>query len=146
VDWLAHSESSLRKSGWWSESNSGPHSSLYDNVQYHGQVPLDGSHRKGQVYTLPAILLVLEEAPWSGVDSVRATVGATPRISRGLGQFAGTVVEAVVAYIVVVDNVGTVVDVDVVDMVVVEGMVEDNVAEDVVEDIVVDDVDDLVVE
>ena len=73
VDWLARSESSLRKSGCWSESNSGLHSSLHDNVQYHGQVPLDGSHRKGQVYTLLAILLVLEEAPWSGLDSVRAT-------------------------------------------------------------------------
>jgi len=139
VDWLARSESSLRKSGCWSESNSGLHSSLHDNVQYHGQVPLDGSHRKGQVYTLLAILLVLEEAPWSGLDSVRATVGVTPHISWGLGQFAGTVFEVVVAYMVVVDNVGTVVDVDVVDMVVVEGMVEDNVAEDVVEDIVVDD-------
>jgi len=134
VDWLAHSESSLRKSGCWSKSNSGLHSSLHDNVQYHGQVPLDGSHRKGQVYTMLAILLVLEEAPWSGLDSVRATVGATPHISRGLGRSAGTVVEAAVADMVVVDIVGTVVDVDVVDMVVVEGVVEDNVAEDVVED------------
>jgi len=31
VDWLARSESSLRKSGCWSESNSGLHSSLHDN-------------------------------------------------------------------------------------------------------------------
>ena len=151
VDWLAHSESSLRKSGCWSESNSGLHSSLHDNVQYHGQVPLDGSHRKGQVYTMLAILLVPREAPWSGLDSVRAIVGATPHILRGLGQFAEIVAEAAVADMIVVDNVGTVVDVevvdvDVVDMVVVEGMVEDNVVEDVVEDIVVDDVDDLVVE
>jgi len=154
VDWLAHSESSLRKSGCWSESNSGPHSSLHDNVQYHGQVPLDGSHRKGQVYTMLAIVLVPEEASWSGPDSFRATVEVNPHISWGLGQFAGTVVEVVVADMVVVDNVGTVVDVDVVDMVVVdvvdmvvvEGMVEDNVAEDVVEDIVADDGDVLVVE
>jgi len=109
VDWLAHSESSLRKSGCWSESNSGPHSSLYDNVQYHGQVPLDGSHRKSQVYTLPAILLVLEEAPWSGLDFVWATVGVNPHISRGWGQFVGIVFEFVVADMVVVDNVGTVV-------------------------------------
>jgi len=93
------------------------------------------------------ILLVPEEAPWSGLDSVRATVEANPHISRGLGQFAGTVVEAAVADTVVVDVVGTVVvDVDVVDVVVVEGVVEDKVAEDVVEDIVADDVDDLVVE
>jgi len=150
VDWLAHLESSLRKSSCWSESNSGLHSSLHDNVRYHGQVPLDGSHRKGQVYTMLAIVLVLEEAPWFGPDSFRATVEVNPHISRGLGQFARTVVEAAVADMVVVDNVGTVVDVDVVDMVVgdvvdmviVEGMVEDNV----VEDIMADDVDDLVVE
>jgi len=114
---------------------------LHDNVQYHGQVPLDGSHRKGQVYTMLAILLVPEEAPWYGPDSFRATVEVNPHISRGLGQFARIVVEAAVADMVVVDNVGTVVD-----MVVVEGIVEDNVAEDVVEDIVADDVDDLVVE
>jgi len=154
VDWLAHLESSIRKSGGWFGSNSELLSSLHYNVQCHGQVPLDGSHRKGQVYTMLAILLVLEEAPWSGPDSVRATVGANLHIFRGLGQFAGTVVEVVVADMVVVDNVGTVVDVDVVDMVVVdvvdmvvvEGMVEDNVAEDVVEDIVADDGDVLVVE
>ena len=132
VDWLAHSEPSLRKSGCWSESNSGPHSSLHDNVQYHGQVPLDGSHRKGQVYTMLAIVLVPEEAPWSGPDSFRATVGVNPHISWGLGQFDGTVV----VDMVVVDNVGTVVDVEVVDM----------VLGDVVEDIVADDVDDVVVE
>jgi len=78
-----------------------------------------------------AIVLVPEEAPWSGPDSFRATVEVNPHISWGLGQFAGTVFE-----VVVVDNVGTVVDVDVVDMVV----------GDVVEDIVADDVDDLVVE
>ena len=128
MDWLARSESSLRKSGYWSESNSGLHSSLHDNVQYHGQVPLDGSHRSGQVYTMLAIVLVPEEAPWSGLDSVRVTVGAILHISRGLGQFAGTVFEAAVVDMVVVDNVGTVVDVevvdvDIVDMVVVEGMV-----------------------
>jgi len=84
-----------------------------------------------------AVLLVLEEAPWSGLDSVRATVGATLHISRRLGQFAGTVVKAAVA-----DNVGTVVvDVDVV------GMVVGDVVEDIVaEDIVADDVDELVVE
>jgi len=75
-----------------------------------------------------AIVLVPEEAPWSGLDSVRVTVGAILHISRGLGQFVGTVFEVVVVDMVVVDNVGTivdveVVDVDVVDMVVVEGMV-----------------------
>jgi len=63
-----------------------------------------------------AILLVPEEAPWSGPDSFRATVEADPHISRGLGQFAGTVV---VTSMVVVD---------------------------IVEDIAADDVDDLVVE
>jgi len=102
-----------------------------------------------------AIMLVPEEAPWSGPDSFRATVEVNPHIFRGWGQLVGTVVEAAVADMVVVDNVGnvvdvevvdmvvgTVVDVDIVDMVVVEGMFEDNVAED----IVVDDVDDLVVE
>ena len=62
-------------------------------------------------------------------------MGAIPDISRGWGQFAGAVFEVVVADMVVVDNVGTVVDVDVVDVVV-----------DVVEDIVADNVDDLVVE
>ena len=61
-----------------------------------------------------AILLVPEEAPWSELDSFRATVEVDPHISRGLGQFAGTVVEAAVA-----------------DMVVV-GIVEDIVVEDVV--------------
>jgi len=127
VDWFAHLKSSLRKLGGWSGSNSGLHSSLHDNVQYHGQVPLDGSHRKGQVYTMLAILLVPEEAPWSGLDSFRATVEANPHISQGLGQFAGTVVEAVVADMVVVD------------------IVEDIVAEDV-DNLVVEDVDDLVVE
>ena len=66
-----------------------------------------------------AILLVPEEAPWSGLDSVRATVEVDPHISWGSGQFAGTVVEVVA------------------DMVVV-GIVEDIVAEDVVEDVVVD--------
>ena len=122
VDWLAHLESSLKKSGDWSGSNSGLLSSLHDNVQYHGQVPLDGSHRKGQVYTMMAILLVPEEVPWSGLDFVRATVETNPHISRGLGQFAGTVVEAAVADMVVVEDI----------------VVEDNVAEDVVEDIVVE--------
>ena len=63
-------------------------------------------------------------------------MGAIPHISRGWGQFAGTVFEVIVADMVVVDNVGTVVDVEVVDVVV----------GDVVEDIVADDVDDLVVE
>ena len=85
ADWPAHLELSLRKSGGWSESNPGLLSSLHDNVRYHGQVPLDGSHRKGQVYTMLAILLVPEEAPWSGLDSVRATVEANPHISQGLG-------------------------------------------------------------
>jgi len=85
VDGLAHLESSLRKSGGWSESNSGLLSSLHDNVQYHGRVPLDGSYRKGQVYTMLAILLVPEEVPWSGLDYVRATVEANLHISRGLG-------------------------------------------------------------
>jgi len=118
VDWLARLESSIRKLGGWSRSNSELHSSLHDNVQYHGQVPLDGSHRKGQVYTMLAILLVLEEAPWSGPDSFRATVGVNPHISWGLGQFVGTVFEVVVADMAVVDNVGIVFDVDVVDMVV----------------------------
>ena len=47
-------------------------------------------------------------------------MGVDPHISRGLGKFAGTVVEAAVA-----------------DMVVV-GVVEDIVAEDAVEDIVVE--------
>ena len=62
---------------------------------------------------------------------------ANPHISRGLGQFVWTVVEAVVAGMIVVDTVGTVVvDVDVVDMVV----------GDVVEDIVAEDFDNLVVE
>ena len=59
MDWLAHLESSLRKLDGWPGSNSGVLSSLHYNVQYHGQVPLDGSHRKGQVYTM----LVPEEAP-----------------------------------------------------------------------------------
>ena len=127
MDWLAHLESSLRKSGDWSRSDSGLLSSLHDNVQYHGQVPLDGSHRKGQVYTMLAILLGPEEVPWSGLDSVRATVETNPHISRGLGQLAGTVVEAAVADKVVV------------------GIVEDIVAEDVVEDIA-DEVEDVVVE
>jgi len=127
VDWPAHLELSLRKSGGWSGSNSGLHSSLHDNVQYRGRVPLDGSHRKGQVYTMLAILLVPEEVPWSGLDSVRATVETNPHISRGLGQLAGTVVEAAVADKVVV------------------GIVEDIVAEDVVEDIA-DEVEDVVVE
>jgi len=86
MDWLAYLESSLRKSSGWSGSNSGLHSSLHYNVQYHGQVPLDGSHRKGQVYTMLAILLVPEEAPWSGPDSFRATVEANPHISRELDQ------------------------------------------------------------
>ena len=81
VDGLAHLESSLRKSGGWSESNYGLLSSLHYNAQYHGQVPLDGSHKKGQVYTMLVILLVLEEAPWSGPDSVRATMEANPHIS-----------------------------------------------------------------
>jgi len=80
-----------------------------------------------------AILLVSEEAPWSGPDSFRATVEVNPYISRAWGQFAGTVVEAVVA-----------------DMVVVEGIVKDNVTEDIVADdvdnLVVEDVDNLVVE
>jgi len=69
VNWPAHLELSLRKSGGWSGSNPGLLSSLHDNVRYHGQVPLDGSHRKGQVYTMLAILLVPEEAPWSEPDS-----------------------------------------------------------------------------
>jgi len=155
VDWLAHLESSLRKSGDWPGSNSGLLSSLHYNVQYHGQVPLDGSHRKGQVYTMLAILLVPEEAPWSELDSFRATAEANPHISRGLGQFVGTVVETVVAGMIVVDTVGTVVvDVDAVDMVVgdvvedivAEDVVEDIVAEDVVEGIVAGDFDNLVVE
>jgi len=114
VDGLAHLESSLRKSGGWSESNSGLLSSLHDNVQYHGQVPLDGSHRKGQVYTMLAILLVPEEAPWSEPDSVRATMEVDPHISWGSGQFAGTVVEAAVADTVVVDIVEGIVAEDVV--------------------------------
>jgi len=59
-------------------------------------VPLDGSHRKGQVYTMLAILLAPEEAPWSEPDSFRATVEVDLHISRGSGQFAGTVVEAAV--------------------------------------------------
>ena len=85
VNWLAHLESSLRKSGGWSGPNSELHSSLHYNLQYHGQVPLDGRYRKGQVYTMLAILLVPEEAPWSGLDSFRATVEAKPHISRELG-------------------------------------------------------------
>jgi len=123
VDWLTHLESSIRKSGGWSGSNFELLSSLHYNVQCHGQVPLDGSHRKGQVYTMLAILLVLEEAPWSGLGSFRATVEANPHISRGWGQFVGTVVEAAVADMIVVDPVGT-----------------------VVEDIVAEDIDNLVVE
>jgi len=114
VDGLAHLESSLRQSGGWSESNSGLLSSLHDNVQYHGRVPLDGSYRKGQVYTMLAILLVPEEAPWSGLDSVRATVEVDPHISWGSGQFVGTVVEAAVADTVVVDIVEGIVAEDVV--------------------------------
>ena len=47
-----------------------------------------------------AILLVPEEAPWSEPDSFRAAVELDPHISRGLGQFAGTVVEAAAADIV----------------------------------------------
>jgi len=43
-----------------------------------------------------AILLVPEEAPWSEPDSFRATVEVDPHISRGSGQFAGTMVEAAV--------------------------------------------------
>ena len=121
VDWPAHLELSLRKSGGWSGSNSGLHSSLHDNVQYHGQVPLDGSHRTGQVYTMLAILLVPEEAPWSELDSFWATMEADPHISWGSGQFVGVVVEVAVA-----------------DMVVVEGIVA--------EDIAADDADNLVVE
>ena len=96
MDWPAHLELSLRKSGGWSGSNPGLLSSLHDNVRYHGQVPLDGSHRKGQVYTMLAILLVPEETPWSEPDSFRATVEVDPHISRGSGQFAGTMVEAAV--------------------------------------------------
>jgi len=99
VDWLAHLESSLRKSGSWSGSNSGLHSSLHYNVQYHGQVPLDESHRKGQVYTIMlAILLVPEEAPWSGQGSPGAGWEAAPHMSMGLGQTASLepVIEAVV--------------------------------------------------
>jgi len=69
---------------------------------------------------MQAILLVPEGVPWSRLDSVRATMGATLHILRGLGQFAGIVVEAAVADMVVVDTVGTVVDVNVVDMVVVD--------------------------
>ena len=105
MDGLAHLESSLKQSGGWSESNSGLLSSLHDNVQYHGRVPLDGSYRKGQVYTMLAILLVPEEAPWSGLDSVRATGEVDPHISWGSGQFVGTVVEDVVEDIVVEDVV-----------------------------------------
>jgi len=52
-----------------------------------------------------AILLVPEEAPWSGLDSVRATVEVDPHISWGSGQFAGTVVEAAVADTVVVEGI-----------------------------------------
>jgi len=99
VDWFAHLKLSLRKLGGWSGSNSGLPFSLHYNVQYHGQVPLDGSHRKGQLYTMLAILLVSEEAPWSGPDSFRATVEANPHISRGLGQLSGTVVEASVGIV-----------------------------------------------
>ena len=95
---------------------------MHDNVQYHGQVPLDGSHRKGQVYTMLAILLVPEEAPWSEPDSFRAIVEVDSHISRGLGQFAGTVVEVVVADMVVVEDIA-----DEVEDVVVE--VEDVVVE-----------------
>ena len=105
MDWLAHLESSLRKSGGRSGSNSGLLSSLHYNVQYHGQVPLDGSHRKGQVDTMMTILLVPEEAPWSGPDSFRATVEADPHISRGLGQFAGTVVVADIVEDIAVEDV-----------------------------------------
>jgi len=98
VDWLAHLESSIRKSGGWSGSNSELLSSLHYNVQCHGQVPLDGSHRKGQVYAMLAILLVLEEAPWSGPCSFRATMEANPHISRGWDQTLSleSVVETVV--------------------------------------------------
>ena len=110
MDWLAHLELSLRKSGGWSGLNSGLHSSLHDNVQYHGQVPLDGSHRKGQVYTMLAILLVPEETPWSEPDSFRATVEVDPHISWGSGKFVGTVVEAAVADMVVEGIVEDVVD------------------------------------
>ena len=93
------------KLGGWFGSNSGLLSLLHYNVQCHGQVPLDGSHRKGQVYTMLAILLVPEEAPWSEPDSFRATVKVNPHISRGSGQFVGTVVEAAVADMVVVEDV-----------------------------------------
>ena len=56
-----------------------------------------------------AILLVPEEAPWFEPDSFRATVEVDPHISRGLGRFAGTVVKAAVADMVVVGVVEDVV-------------------------------------
>jgi hypothetical protein len=99
VNWLAHLESSLRKSGGWSGPNSELHSSLHYNVQYHGQVSLDGRYKKDQVYTMLAISLVPEEEPLSGLDSFRATVEAKPHISRELGKIVPLrpVVEAVIA-------------------------------------------------
>jgi len=75
VDWFAHLESSLRKSGGWSGSNSGLPSSLHYIVQYHGQVPLDGIEAdsaklsvKPPGYsvslTRPRVLLPLHECLW----------------------------------------------------------------------------------
>ena len=80
---------------------------MHYNVQYHGQVPLDGSYRKGQVYTMLAILLAPEEATWSGLDYFRATVEAKPHISWESGQIVPLrpVVEAAVADTVAEDIV-----------------------------------------
>jgi len=83
---FAYPNSDLRKIKGRLRSNFEPFSSEKNNAQYHDQVPLDGKPKWGQPYTLLAIFLSLEEAPWFVPTSFQAALGADPYISWGLDQ------------------------------------------------------------
>jgi len=83
---FAYPDSDLRKIRDRLRSTFEPFSSEQSNAQYHDQVPLDEKHKRGQPYTLLAIFLALEEAPWFVPTSFRAALGADPYISWGLNQ------------------------------------------------------------
>jgi len=52
-------------------------SSKQSSAQYRDPVPLDGKHKRGQLYTPLAILPEPEGVPWCGPDSSQATLETT---------------------------------------------------------------------